>query len=77
MPSISDVPAPILKSILGGFAALLLSYVIFVIWLSKLTPKHGAIGVTGLPLFSPRVLIAEVAIFIAGFLIVWLFMRQR
>ncbi|MBB5342466.1 hypothetical protein HDF10_000416 [Edaphobacter lichenicola] len=65
------------KSIFGGFAALLLSYVISIIWLSKLAPKHGTIGVTGVLLFSPRVLFVEIAIFIAGFLIVWLLMRQK
>ena len=65
------------KSVLGGFAALVLSYVIFVIWFSTALAKSGTVGFTGIPLFSTRMLFIEIVIFMAGFLMVWFFMRQK
>lgn len=64
------------KSILGGLAALL-SSVAVVRWISKPTAKDGMIGNIGLPLFAPRVLFLEVLIFMVGFLIIWLLVRQK
>lgn len=62
------------KLIFGGLAALL-SCAVLVIWSSK--PKPRTIGTTGLPLFAPRFLLLEAVIFMVGFLIVWLLVRQR
>lgn len=66
------------KSVIGGFAALLLSYVVFVLWgFTKLSPKPGAIGYTPHYIFSSRIFFIEIVIFLAGFLTVWSIMRQR
>ena len=66
------------KSVFGGFAALLLSYAIFVVWgFTKLAAKPGTVGFTTRYIFSPRMLFVEILIFMSGFLIVWAFTRPK
>jgi hypothetical protein len=64
------------KSILGGLAALLLSFVFFIIWLSRLAPKGGTVGFTPSHLLLPRVVLIESAIFAPGFGIAWMLLSS-
>ena len=65
------------KSVLGGIAALLLTFVLFVIWISRLVPKGAAVGFTPAHLLLPRTVLIESAIFIAGFAVVWILLRPK
>jgi len=65
------------KSVLGGLAALLISFVLFIMWMSRLAPKGSQIGFDPALFVSPRILLIESAIFLAGFAIVWASMRFR
>lgn len=65
------------KSILGGLTALLLSFVLFMVWLIRLAPKGGTAGFNPAHILVPRVLLVESAIFVAGFGVVWMLLRHK
>lgn len=66
------------KSVVGGFAALLLAFVLFIVWIKhNLLPKGASFGFNPAHLLLPRMLILEVAIFLAGFVLVWFSLRHR
>jgi hypothetical protein len=69
------------KSVLGGFIALLLTFVLVFIWISRwasrLAPKGGTVGFAPVHLLLPRALLVESAIFMAGFGVVWMLLRHR
>lgn len=66
-----------LKSAIGGFVALVLAFVLFVVWIKRnLIPKGASFGFNPADLLTPKLLLLELGIFMLGFLLVWLPLRR-
>ncbi len=65
------------KSVIGGFAALVLAFVLFIVWIKhNLIPKGASFGFNPADLLLHKMLILELTIFLAGFVLVWLTLRH-
>ena len=65
----------VVKSLFGGIAALVLAYFAWVYALMRRFPG-GMISISPGVLLQPGMLLRQLLIFAAGFLVVWIFVRR-